>query len=498
MKHTKLFNSFLKDTRGQFAVWFAIIGLPMAAGVTYSIEHLNARDTKTELIAALDAAALASVLNQQLTPTEREAFAQNYFSENFHGSKAFTLEVRDAAADRVELYAKGSIETSVAGAFGVNTILIAGESVALKTIENTICVLTLNPDGDDSFLVEKGSDFSANGCSVQVNSKHPFAARVDNASYASAKSFCAHGGTVGLFSPYANSECSIVLDPFVSLVPPAPLPCNGLGLVEEALIGKDDDDDDYDDDDNDTLDHLDKHAEHYDDKHHIHRHSHNGVYHTHNHQKFKHHALSEGLNNPIISPRNFNSMGIEDVSEMEASVRVTAMDDAVLYPGTYCDGIRVSGEGVKFMPGQYDVYKGIFFKEGGESVAENVVFVFHGDLTELKVEAGASVNITAPSEGKMGGIAFYHKPKTNNELPIGTNTLKGGGNLQISGTAYFPYHTIEVGNGHNFGAHAPATSYISYNAHFTEGSRIVIESDHVEAGLPPLEPRSDSAARLER
>ena len=492
MMNIKMLNSFFENTRGHFAIWFAIMGLPMAFGVTYSIEHMNARDTKTELTAALDASALAAVLNQQLTPTERRTFAQNYFKENFSGSEYFTLDVKDSSANRVELYAEGSVETSVAGAFGINTILIAGDAVALKTVENTICVLTLNPEGEDSFLVEKGSDFQANGCSVQVNSNSPFAARVDNVSHASAKSFCAHGGTVGLFSPFANSECSIVPDPFISLAPPAPLPCNGLGAVEEEELGIEDEDEDED------LDHFDKHAGHYDNKHHIHRHSHNGVYHTHNHRIFEHHALVEGLTNPIIDPADFNDPIVDKISDMEASVRVTALDEAVLYPGTYCDGIRVSGQGVKFMPGQYDVHKGIFFKEGGQSVAENVVFIFHGDLTELKVEAGASVSITAPAEGKMGGIAFFHKPKTSKELPIGTNTLKGGGNLQIAGTAYFPYHTIEVGNGHNFGAQAPATSYISYNAHFTEGSRIVIASDHVEAGLPPLEPRSDSAARLER
>lgn len=482
--------SYLRDKSGQFAVWFAIIGLPMTAGVTFSIEYLNARDIKTELSAALDSAALAAVLNQQLNVTERAQFARDYFEDNFEGASAFTLEVKDSSALRVELAAKGVTKTSVSGAFGITQIGISDDVVAVKTEENVICVLTLNPDGADSFLVENGSIFQAMGCSVQVNSSHANAARVDNRSSATAPSFCAHGGTLGMFLPFANSECRIVPDPYINLVPPPPLPCNGLGAVEEVEIGTPDPD--VDDS------HDDKHAQHYDDKHHIHKHSHDGVYHTHNHKKFKHHDWKEGLEFPIIAPENFVEDADADVSEMEASVTLTAEDNAILYPGTYCDGIRVNGDGVRFMPGQYDVHKGIFFKEGGQSVADNVVFIFHGDLTELKVEAGANVSITAHSEGPMGGIAFFHKPKTNRSLPIGTNTLKGGGNLQISGTAYFPYHTIEVGNGSQFGAQAPATSYISYNAHFTDLSQITIASDHQEAGLPPLQPRADSAARLVR
>lgn len=488
-----LFLSYCKDTSGQFAIWVALLGLPMTAGITLTLEHMSARDMSTNLSAALDAAALAAVLNQQLTEPQRRAFATQYFYDNFDDSDSFTLDVRDATSTRVELFAKGSLDTSVSGAFGIRKIAISDEVVAMKTEENVICVLTLNPNGEDSFLVEEGSDFFARDCSVQVNSVHPKAARVDHKSRAQAKSFCAHGGTSGLFTPYANSECRVVPDPLANLVPPAPLPCNGKGAVPES-VGRIDPE----------LDHADEHETVNNRRFHNHRHDHNGKWHTHNHKIAEHHVFGSHLTNPIIpfgaNPADYAHIDDDGngVSPMEASVGLDVEDQAILFPGTYCDGIKVNGDGVRFMPGQYDVYKGLYFKEGGQSIADDVVFIFHGDLTELKVEKDAKVRVSAPRVGKMAGIAFFHKPKTNRALPIGKNWLKGGGNLDVRGAVYFPYHTLEVGKGSHFESSALAASYISYNAHFTEDSSISIASDHERAGLPPLEPRSDSGARLMR
>lgn len=486
------FKKYVKDKRGQFAVWFAIIGFPMTVGVSLAVDTHNARRVHTNLQAALDSAALAAVMNQKLASTERATFAEAYFWDNFESSHAFNvdigIDVKEATENRVVITASGHIDASVGGAIGLSEINIDTNSIAERTTEHTICVLTLNPTDKHSFSVTDKADFTAEKCSVQVNSAHDEAAFIDKKSNARAEAFCTHGASKGIFTPFANSECRRVNDPHIDLVSPAPLPCNGLG-AEAETIGKwsyDPNNHDTDDDDDNpgSGEHLQKHAGHNDDKHHNHKHTHfraSGIYtHSHNHPVGKHHT---GDPSPEIDP-------------VEAEIGLTLADEAVVFPGTYCDGIRIIGEGVRFMPGQYDVHKGLFFKSGGASIAEDVVFVFHGIDTELRVEEDASLYVKAPSLGRMAGMAFFHKPRAHKELPIGTNYLKGGGNLDVRGTVYFPYHTLEIGKGSEFASEAPATSYISYNAHFTGGSKTVIQSDHEAADLPRLKPHSDSSARL--
>ncbi|NNE58732.1 MAG: hypothetical protein HKN36_11555 [Hellea sp.] len=225
---TDTLRRYRKDRSGHFAVWFALLGLPLLASASYVIDYNRALDTKADLKGALDAAALAAVSKQNISESERAIYAQDYFNENFAKANEFKLSIDNRSAKKVQLSATGRSPVTIAAALGIKDIVVSEDSSAIVTSENVVCVMTLNPDGRESFSVYSGARFRSPTCAVQVNSNHPEAAYVSSDSSAVAKDFCIVGGGSGSFSPYINTECSPLQDPYINKVAPAAGPCVSL------------------------------------------------------------------------------------------------------------------------------------------------------------------------------------------------------------------------------------------------------------------------------
>lgn len=422
MHHLKVFERFvhyIADTQGQIAVWFAVMALPLLAGTSLVLDQTQATRIRVELSSALDHAALAAVLDQTLSTSERGVTARRYFEENFSQSDTFELNVVESGAERVELNANGFIPASLSSALGREGFRVSDKSVSVLTQGGTVCVLALDPSGKGAFRVQLGSTYESPDCSVQVNSSHEQAAIVDGASRSVAKYFCVTGGASGAFTPPANTECGEVKDPYADLIAPESGPCT------------------YD-------------------------------------KKLK--LKSNGKN--------------------------AAEDGYEFSPGTYCGGIDVSGLDVTFLPGQYVIQDGpLVFKKDSSAFADDVTFIMRGPRATLNINNGSSLYVKAPSSGPMAGLAFYQDPtydKSKSKGPSAENTLNGGSEMTIIGTLYFPTQEIIIKGGSGLSADAPATSFIGYRVAFTDEAEINVNSDHLKAGLPPLEPRVDSSARLVR
>jgi len=113
----------------------------------------------------------------------------------------------------------------------------------------------------------------------------------------------------------------------------------------------------------------------------------------------------------------------------------------------------------------------------------------------LTVQSGADVDITAPPEGSkngMPGMAFFQDIQTqlgnDGHFPNGENKLSSGGNLNITGTAYFPTQSVKVTSNAVFGSRAPATSFVAYELHFGGASTINVHP-HSSATARPLQSR---------
>lgn len=214
---------------------------------------------------------------------------------------------------------------------------------------------------------------------------------------------------------------------------------------------------------------------------------------------------------PIIDPyENLpvpNPGPCMDINKIKGTAKninddTVALNNAVLYPGTYCNGLEISGTNVRFMPGTYLFQdKALTFKRQSTAVGDGVTFVLSGKKSGLKVEGNSQVTLTAPKTGAYAGVAFYQptlptKPGKKPKLPVGKNVIKTGGGLTINGTAYFPRSELRISSNNSVQSIAPATSFIAYRLRFSGESNIEVRVDHEKSGIPPLLPRSDEGARL--
>ena len=212
----RLTRKYSKDQRGQFAVIFALIAMPLIVAVAYVSDLTYAGKVKAELKGSLDSAALAAVINQKFTEGERAKFATNHFNENFELSDTFKLDVVNASAERVELAATGSFPSYIGAITGNDKFEINASAASVLTEENIICMLALDPDGEGALTVSGDGNIFASNCAVQVNSTHDRAAIVESGSSVNAKSICVSGGATGRYSPFVNTECSRIEDPYAS------------------------------------------------------------------------------------------------------------------------------------------------------------------------------------------------------------------------------------------------------------------------------------------
>ena len=439
-------NRYKKNTKGQFSVTFALLALPLMAVTTLALDHSFAYKEKLKLSNALDDAALASVLDQTLSEAERAKYATNYFWNFFDDSKDIKFEVLDSGSDRVSLVAKAIVPTSVSTIFGKDSIIVSENAAAEITHGSVVCMLALDPEGERSFEITNGAHFSADTCSVQVNSTHKEAAIVRDGSTAKAKDFCISGGVgevIGAagqdkFIPFANTECGTIPDPYQYRRIPGPGECIDQKELDETL-----------------------------------GHWHSGI---------------------------FEPFEYEDYSSGSAeTIRVEGGVD--LQPGTYCGGLKLTGKNVRFAPGEYIMRDGpLHFEQGSKGVGEEVTFIFSGNESVFHMDGGTKISFTAPKRGDLKGLVFaQHTEKqfgSAAKLPTGTSIIKDAGNLNLIGTAYLPEQKIKFSRGSISEAQAPATSFIAYQILISDAAKISVAVDHQGAGLPPILPRSDESARL--
>lgn len=173
----------------------------------------------------------------------------------------------------------------------------------------------------------------------------------------------------------------------------------------------------------------------------------------------------------------------------------------ILFPGTYCGGLTVDTRNVTFMPGNYIMKDGaLTIKNGADAYADRVTFIMHGNESVVTIEDGASLYLKAPKMGEMAGLAIVQDVGSidgdRDTFPNGVNLIGSGGALNVIGAIYFPTQAIDISGDSAIGAQAPATSFIAYEVAFAGSTTANVRVDHVSAGLPPILPKSDDAARL--
>ncbi len=492
---------------GHFAVWFALMAFPLLAATSLVIDYRSTEANAAGIKTALDTAVLAAVSNDSLDNPAKEALAKEVFNFHYMGKADLTLSPK-ATDGRVEMTASGTLGTSVGRAVGYNQYNISETSIAEMNRENTICVLALANSGKDKLRFLGGTDFNSPTCSVQSNSQDVEGVYSNSRYTPRAKSFCSAGGALGRFDPAIRGQCRVIDDPYVSRPAPAPGTCKPASIFRTSTL---------------TLPvtqvlsaaNLNGHENpasiipKNNGKHqHYHCHPVTGACNNGAHDAGELHAPLPGLRLDNLGVSLAEQIRLKQDYDLNKIMITESINytiaGGVYHPGTYCGGLTVDGKNVTFMPGVYIIKDGpLTFKNGASASAQDVSFVMHGADAVLTVESGSYVNVKAPRSGPMAGLAFFqdqHVKATGLQKamvpPTGVNLLSSGGELNVTGTMYFPTQALEVVGDSVLGAQAPATSFIAYQVTFAGETKAEVSVDHVAGDIPPMLPRSDDGARL--
>lgn len=232
---TVLLNRFKLDTRGNIALMFGVAAVPVIMAGGMAVDFMRALDKKADLQAALDGAALAAVVADVDSDSEREAVALAYISANFSS----TIDNPSVAVDgsTVTVTANTVVNTGMMSIVGQDHISPTGSAVATRDQGSPVCFLTLDPTGASSIEMQGSATFSAPGCAVHANSDNDRGLDIHTSSPAVADAFCVVGGYTGRsYSPAPRGGCRKVNDPFADLPWPAFTGCleNNLQVKSET------------------------------------------------------------------------------------------------------------------------------------------------------------------------------------------------------------------------------------------------------------------------
>ncbi len=114
----------------------------------------------------------------------------------------------------------------------------------------------------------------------------------------------------------------------------------------------------------------------------------------------------------------------------------------VFNPGVYCGQLKLntsSSRSVTFNPGLYILHNASFdIGSSANITGTDVSFYLTSDTAgmgeNITFAGGATISLSAPSDGPLPGILFYHDRNAGDT----THFLTGGSNMQLNGILYFP------------------------------------------------------------
>lgn len=165
--------AFLRNTKGSALPLFALLGVPILAGIGAAVDYSRAAAVRTQMQAQIDDALLAGAKDAS---TNWSQVALNVFNGSPHAVGA-TINAPTFAVDGNGNYTAtvtGSVPTSVLGAVTINSIPVAATSIVApgSGAENS-CILTLDhgqPQSDVSLTLDGAPVLSLSGCGIRSNS----------------------------------------------------------------------------------------------------------------------------------------------------------------------------------------------------------------------------------------------------------------------------------------------------------------------------------------
>lgn len=143
---------------------------------------------------------------------------------------------------------------------------------------------------------------------------------------------------------------------------------------------------------------------------------------------------------------------------------------AALPAGIYCGGLDVKGTVSLVDGGVYVIRDGpLRVNSNAEMTGKNVFFYLTGSGAELRINGGATLNLSAPTSGDYKGVLIYQDPSSTN---VADNDLNGNATSVLSGIVYAPRYKLTISGNTTLSSNGEALALVASRIEFT-GSAVV-------------------------
>ena len=155
-----------------------------------------------------------------------------------------------------------------------------------------------------------------------------------------------------------------------------------------------------------------------------------------------------------------------------------------LYPGTYCEGLKIKGTAqVRLMPGVY-VIRGDKLEVTDKAVLEgkNVGFYLNGHKAKLSFKKQTTISLTAPKDGVLAGILVFEDRDASSK--VAKHQITSDNARLLLGTIYLPNGTLRIDSERPVSDKSAYTAIIARQVELDEGPTLYLNSDFDATDVP--------------
>ena len=361
-----LLRSFKRNESGNIVITVAIAAPVLLGAVSVGLDMANINQSKTQLQAIADSAALAAAREMRLGNAVQQTIdqvARNYVNSIVYSStKLKDVQTSTSiAADfkNVTVSLVGQTGSLFATKIGVAPLSVSANARASVLGGAPLCMVMLKNNSlllNYGIKVEINSSITAPGCSIYSNNQSAKSLTVATGARISAATVCAAGGLSGSsvsFTTAPQLDCPVLPDPLASRP------------------------------------------------------------------------------DPVSNPKACDYNG-----------KVISGGAVTLYPGVYCDGLKITGGAVVTLnPGIYTMRDNgwgsmgaLVVNNGSTLKGADVGFFFSGAASYMDLQPSSIIDISAPRTGPMAGVLLWE----GNDALWGWHKIESTQARNLLGTIYMP------------------------------------------------------------
>lgn len=116
-------------------------------------------------------------------------------------------------------------------------------------------------------------------------------------------------------------------------------------------------------------------------------------------------------------------------------------------PGVYCGKLDIKGTAT-LLPGVYVLTEGLDVGSQASITGNGVTLYVTGQYSEIKINGGGAIDLSAPTQGPTEGILLWHDRQADGGKAVQIN---GHANVRLKGAIYAPRHQITINGTAGFG-----------------------------------------------